>query len=295
MADPSSSPAPPNLWQALKGLLPHRPAASLRESLEEAIDEHEGEAPAGEDLDAEERAMLRRLLAASERRAGDIATPRADIEALALDTPFTEAVAIVRTSGHSRLPVYRGSLDDVAGMLHMKDLFALVAAHEPAPASIEGLVRPVLFVPPGKPVLDLLADMRKARTHMAIVVDEYGGTDGLVTIEDIVEEIVGEIADEHDEEEAALLWPLCDGSFAADARLPLEELEAALGTSFSEAEVADDVDTLGGLAVGLAGRVPMPGERLLHPNGWMFEIVAGDDRRVARLYLFPPLPAEPEE
>lgn len=295
MADPSSSPAPPSLWQALKALLPHRPAASLRESLEEAIDEHEGEAPADADLDAEERAMLRRLLAASERRAGDIATPRADIEALALDTPFAEAVAIVRASGHSRLPVYRGSLDDVAGMLHMKDLFELVAGTATAPHAIAGLVRPVLFVPPGKPVLDLLADMRKARTHMAIVVDEFGGTDGLVTIEDIVEEIVGEIEDEHDEAEEAPLRPVGDGAFEADARLPLDELEAALATSFSEADLAEDVDTLGGLAVVLAGRVPMPGERLLHPNGWLIEVLAGDDRRVARLCLHPPLAAEPEE
>jgi CBS domain containing-hemolysin-like protein len=275
--------------------LPHRPAASLRESLEEAFEEHEGEAPAAEDLDAEERAMLRRMLVASEQRAGDIATPRADIEALSMDVSFADAVRIVRDSGHSRLPVFRGSLDDVAGMLHMKDLFERIAGTEPWPQSIDGLVRPVLFVPPGKPVLDLLADMRKARTHMAIIVDEFGGTDGLVTIEDIVEEIVGEIEDEHDEEEAALLQPAPGGAWLAEARLPLETLEELLDTSFSDADLAEDVDTLGGLAVVLAGRVPMPGERLTHPNGWTLEILAGDDRRIERLRLVPPSTEEVEE
>jgi CBS domain containing-hemolysin-like protein len=142
------------------------------------------------------------------------------------------------------------------------------------------------------PVVDLLTDMRRQRTHMAIVVDEYGGTDGLVTIEDIVEEIVGEIEDEHDEEEAILITKLPDGGFAADARLDLDDLEKAVGESFIDHELGDEVDTLGGLSFLMAGRVPDTGETLKHPNGWTIEIAASDGRRVERLLLHPPKSAE---
>ncbi len=150
------------------------------------------------------------------------------------------------------------------------------------------MVRPVLFVPPGKPVLDLLADMRKARIHMAIVVDEFGGTDGLVTIEDIVEEIVGEIEDEHDEAERALLRPMADGLYAADARVALTDLQESLGVDFSAGDLTEDVDTLGGLAVVIAGRVPLPGDVLDHPHGWQLRIAEGDERRIQSLVLRPP-------
>jgi CBS domain containing-hemolysin-like protein len=146
----------------------------------------------------------------------------------------------------------------------------------------------VLFVPPSMPVVDLLTEMRRKRTHMAIIVDEYGGTDGLVTIEDIVEEIVGEIEDEHDEEEAVLITKLPDGGFAADARLDLDDLEKAVGESFVDLELGDEVDTLGGLSFLMAGRVPDTGEQLAHPNGWTIEIAASDGRRVERLLLHPP-------
>jgi CBS domain containing-hemolysin-like protein len=176
-------------------------------------------------------------------------------------------------------------------MLHFKDLFMILAGDGDDPPAIEPLMREVLFVPPGKPVLDLLADMRRTRIHMAIVVDEFGGTDGLVTIEDIVEEIVGEIEDEHDDAEVDLLQPVADG-WEADARLPLDELERRLSRSFSDSGLAEEVDTLGGLVVLLAGRVPLPGERVVHPNGWTFEVTAGDDRRIERLLLFAPV--EPE-
>ncbi|WP_448581109.1 hemolysin family protein [Thermaurantiacus sp.] len=292
MGDPSS-PAPPRLWQALRALLPLRTReASLRESLEEAIEEHEEERAAADDLDAEEREMLKNMLDAGDRTAADIATPRADIQALPEDCPFAEAVAYLRDSGHSRIPLYRGSLDNVSGMIHMKDLFMILAGAGTPPETVAPLCRPVLFVPPGKPALDLLTDMRKSRTHLAIVVDEFGGTDGLVTIEDIVEEIVGEIEDEHDEDAAELLRATPEG-FEADARLLLEELEARLAVSFTDADLADEVDTLGGLAVLLAGKVPAPGETITHPNGWMLEIRAGDDRKLERLLLRPPPSAEP--
>ncbi|WP_448585651.1 hemolysin family protein [Thermaurantiacus sp.] len=292
MADPSGPSPRPGLWHALRALLSSRAEpSSLRESLEEAIEEHVEEA--ADDLDAQERTMLRNMLAASERRVADIATPRSDIEALSVETSFAEAVVRFRETGHTRMPLYRGSLDAVVGMLHMKDLF-LVLAEGREPPPIASLMREVLFVPPGKPVLDLLADMRRARTHMAIVVDEFGGTDGLATIEDIVEEIVGEIADEHDDAEVELLNPI-PGGYEADARLPLEVLDHRLGADFAGKGMGEEVDTLGGLVVLLAGRVPMPGERLVHPNGWSFEVAAGDERRIARLRLIAPAePAVPE-
>ncbi len=294
MGDPASPPAPPRLWQALRSLLPPRAReASLRESLEEAIEEHVEETAAEDDLDADEREMLRNMLDAGDRTAADIATPRSDIDALPEGTAFADAVAFFRETGHTRVPLYRGSLDHVTGMIHMKDLFAILAGAAPAPETVDPLLRPVHFVPPGKPALDILSDMRRLRTHMAIVVDEYGGTDGLVTIEDIVEEIVGEIEDEYDEAEADLLREI-PGGYEADARLPLEEMEERLGISFTDADLGDEVDTLGGLAVLIAGRVPVPGERVHHPNGWTLEIVAGDDRRLERLRLHPPAPEPPD-
>mgnify|MGYP005839357889 CR=1 FL=1 len=296
MADPSPSPAPPRLWQALRNLLSLRThPATLRESLEEAIEEHV-EVEASEDLDAGEREMLKNMLEASERRAADIATPRGDIQALDIETPFNEAIAFFGETGHTRVPLFRGSLDEVVGMLHMKDLFGILASGSGEAPPIETLARPVLFVPTGKPVLDLLADMRHARIHMAIVVDEFGGTDGLVTIEDIVEEIVGEIEDEHDEAEARMLRPMDGGRFEADARIPLNELEEELGVDFTAGDLAGEVDTLGGLAVLVAGRVPMPGETIDHPNGWRLEIAEGDERRIERLILHPAeAPAVPED
>jgi CBS domain containing-hemolysin-like protein len=287
MSDPSSSPAPPALWRALKSLL--KPAGSLRESLEEAIEEHVEASAAADDLDADEREMLKNMLTASEARVADIATPRSDITALAIDTPFEAAVAAFRETGHTRLPLFEDTLDTVVGMLHLKDLFAILAdpAHAGPPPAIATLKRDVLFVPPSMPVLDLLADMRRRRIHMAIVVDEFGGTDGLVTFEDAVEEIVGEIEDEHDEAEAEPL--VSEGAtWAADARIPLEDLAERLGIPFADAAQADEVDTLGGLVVLIAGRVPTPGERIAHPNGWTLEVIAGDERRIERLRLHPP-------
>ncbi|MFQ3595562.1 MAG: hemolysin family protein [Sphingomonadaceae bacterium] len=290
MAEPS-----PGVWQVLRSLFQNRARdVSLRESLEEAIEEHQEELAAADDLDADEREMLRNMLAAGERTAADIATPRSEIEALAEDASFEAAVTCFAQSGHTRVPLYRGTLDEVVGMLHLKDLFLVLAGHAPQPARLADLMRPVLFVPPGKPAFDLLTEMRRDRTHMAIVVDEFGGTDGLVTIEDIVEEIVGEIEDEHDEEEVDILRPIPGNGFEADARVALEDLEERLQLSFTDAELADEVDTLGGLAVLLAGRVPVPGETFAHPNGWRLEIVAGDERRVERLILHPPEAAEPD-
>jgi CBS domain containing-hemolysin-like protein len=294
MSDPSPrSASGASFWSAVRELLHLKAPGSLRESIEEAIDEHLEESADPDDLDQDERTMLRNMLHLSEQQAGDIAVPRSDILAISKDCDFKAIVHQFREAGHSRLPVFEANLDCVVGMLHVKDIYAVIAdrfGRRPANGfpTMDELLRPVLFVPPSMPVVDLLTEMRRKRTHMAIIVDEYGGTDGLVTIEDIVEEIVGEIEDEHDEEEAVLITKLPEGGFAADARLDLDDLERVVGESFIDLELGDEVDTLGGLSFLMAGRVPETGERLAHPNGWTIEIAASDGRRVERLLLHPP-------
>lgn len=297
MSDPNPRSADgASLWSAVRELLHLKSPNTLRESIEEAIEEHREAGADPGDLDLQERMMLRNMLHLADRKAGDIAVPRADIIAIADGTDFPTIVGRFREAGHSRLPFYRGSLDEVVGMLHVKDVYAILADRFatrgrnalPDPAS---LVRPVLYVPPSMPLDDLLAEMRRQRTHMAIVVDEYGGTDGLVTIEDVMEEIVGDIEDEHDEEEPRLVETLADGRIVADARVDLDELEQTFGVSFVDPGLGDEVDTLGGLAVLLAGRVPDPGERLTHANGWTIEVAASNAQRVERLILHRPVEA----
>ncbi len=294
MSDPSPrSAGGASFWSTVRDLLHLKAPNSLRESIEEAIDEHLEESADPDDLDQDERTMLRNMLHLSEQKAGDIAVPRADILAISRGCDFAAIVRQFREAGHSRLPVYEGSLDSVVGMLHVKDVYAVIAdrfGKRPATGlpTMDELLRNVLFVPPTMPVVDLLTEMRRKRTHMAIIVDEYGGTDGLVTIEDIVEEIVGEIEDEHDEEEAVLITKRSDGSFEADARFDLDDLERTVGESFIDTDLGDEVDTLGGLSFLMAGRVPDTGETLKHPNGWTIEIAASDGRRVERLVLHPP-------
>jgi CBS domain containing-hemolysin-like protein len=300
MSEPSSrSAGGASIWSAVRELLQLKGPASLRESIEDAIDEHLEEGADPDDLDLDERTMLRNMLHLSDQKAGDIAVPRSDIQAIARNMEFAAVVSQFRDAGHSRQPVYDGNLDSVVGMLHVKDIYAVIAdrftdAGATVLPGIDQLLRPVLFVPPSMPVVDLLTEMRRKRTHMAIVVDEYGGTDGLVTIEDIVEEIVGEIEDEHDEVEDALLVKLADGRIEADARLDLDDLEKAVGESFIDHRLGDEVDTLGGLSFLMAGRVPEVGEQLIHSNGWKLEILATDGRRVERLMLHPPAAAAHE-
>lgn len=278
------------LWRGLRALLfggDNEP--TLRDQIEEVIDEHEGEPSSIGDLSPVERQMLRNLLHFGERTAGDVGVPRADIIAIDEKASFAELVALFAEAGHSRLPVYRNSLDTITGMIHIKDVFAILATGAEPPATLAPLVRQPRYVPESMGVLDLLADMRATRTHLAIVLDEYSGTEGLVTIEDLVEEIIGEIEDEHDEESEALLVPLDDGLWDADARAELEDVAEAIDPRL--AEIAEDVDTLGGLASVLAGHVPQIGEVVDHDSGWRLEITAGDTRRVTRLRLHPP--AEP--
>ncbi|HEX8443310.1 MAG TPA: hemolysin family protein [Allosphingosinicella sp.] len=259
---------------------------TLRDEIEEAIDSHEGEVPAVGDLSHVERQMLRNLLHFGESDVGDIAVPRGDIIAVPVTTSFGDLVAAFAEAGHSRLPVYEESLDHVIGMVHIKDVFALNVTGANPPDDLRTLLRAPLFVPESMGVLDLLARMRADRVHLAIVVDEFGGTEGLVTIEDVVEEIVGEIEDEHDEEPAGMLIPLEDGMWDADARAELEEVAETVDTRLGDVE--EDVDTLGGLAVILAGHVPQTGEIVAHPSGWRLEVTDSDARRVNRLRLHAP-------
>jgi len=297
MPDGQSSPAGDagpsegGLWRSFRAWIfgePHDD--SLRAQIEEVIDAHEDDpAPdAKGDLSPLERQMVRNLLHFGERDAGDIGVPRADIVAVEEGTSFAELVKLFAEAGHSRLPVYREKLDTIIGMVHIKDVFAILATGAEHPASIAGLIREPLFVPMSRGALDLLADMRHKRVHLAIVLDEYFGTEGLVTIEDLIEEIVGHIEDEHDEAPQALLVPIDGGGWEADARAELEEVAALVDPRLGVAE--EDIDTIGGLAALLAGQVPAAGALLDHPSGWRLEVIAADGKRVQRLRLHPPAP-----
>jgi CBS domain containing-hemolysin-like protein len=281
------------LWAGLRSLIfGNETEPTLRDQIEEAIEDHEDEAPAKGDLSGPERQMLRNLLDFGDRTAGDVGVPRSDIVAVPETIAFAELVAAFADAGHSRLPVYRGSLDEVIGMIHVKDVFAILARGDAAPDSVEPLIRQPRYVPESMGVLDLLAEMRATRTHLAIVLDEYSGTEGLVTIEDIVEEIVGEIEDEHDDEPEAMLVPLDDGVWSADARVELKEVAELIDPRL--AEIAEDVDTLGGMATVLAGHVPQAGEIVPHASGWRIEVIEAAPRRVQRIRLHPPLETAPD-
>jgi len=281
------------LWSGIKSLLfGEGEETSLRKELEEALDEYDGEEqaearPVKGDLSAIERQMVRNLLHFSEHTVDDVAVPRADIVAIEEKASFADLAALFAEAGHSRIPVYRDTLDTIVGMVHIRDAFAILAGKAPVPDSLEPLIRQPLYVPESMGALDLLAEMRAKRTHLAIVLDEYSGTEGLLTFEDLVEEIVGEVEDEHDDAPEAMLVPLDGGLWEADARAELDDVAKEIDERLGEVE--EDVDTLGGLAFILAGRVPDPGEILLHEeSGWKLEIVASDGRRVTRLRLHPP-------
>ncbi|MET4895607.1 hemolysin family protein [Sphingomonadaceae bacterium jetA1] len=276
------------IWRGLKALIfGGEPEESLREQLEEAIDRHEGEPgpDAKGDLTPLERQMVRNLLHFGERDAGDVGVPRADMIAIEERTTFDHLVQIFAEAGHSRLPVYRETLDQIIGMVHIKDVFNILATGAAHPETIADLIREPLYVPMSRGALDLLADMRQKRVHLAVVLDEYSGTEGLVTIEDLIEEIVGEIEDEHDEAPQALLVPLDGGAWDADARVSLEEVGRAIDPALEQAE--EDVDTLGGLTAVLAGHVPEVGACIDHPSGWRIEVTQADERRIHRLRLHP--------
>ena len=266
---------------------------SLRAQLEDAIDEHEDgncdAAPSEEvdgDLSPVERQMLRNLLHFSEHDADDVAVPRSEIIAVDASLSWEELVATFSEHGHSRMPVYRETLDDVIGMIHIKDVFTFLANDAAPPKDWTTLMRQPLYVPQVRGALDVLADMRARRVHLAVVLDEFSGTDGLITIEDLVEEIVGEIEDEHDETPEALIVPIGEGMWDCDARAELDDVAELVDARL--AEVEESVDTLGGLAYVLAEQVPQVGTVVEHASGWRIEITAADETHVKRLRLHAP-------
>lgn len=286
--------------------------ASVREDIEEALEDAAG------DVTPHERTLLKNVLALHDLRVSDAMVPRADIVAVSQEATLGETLALFRNAGHSRLPVYGDTLDDPRGMIHIRDFVDYLAscaehaepaiagappsvAEEHAPtaslAAIDfsaelataNVLKPVLFVPPSMPALDLLVKMQATHTHLALVIDEYGGTDGLVTMEDIVEMIVGDIEDEHDVSEEPRIETVSEGVFLVDAKADIEEVSRLLGVDLTENENGAEVATLGGLVASLAGHVPMRGEIVQAPiEGWEFEIVEADPRRVGRVLIHAP-------
>ena len=263
-------------------------AAAIRESLEEVIEESDRESPA---LSAQERVMLSNLLSFGELKVGDVMVPRAEIVAVDEEIGLSALLTLFHEAQHSRLPMYRETLDDPTGLIHVKDVMGLLqpeasGAYCLSPhAGITGLRRPILFAPPSMRALDLLLKMQATHTHLALVIDEYGGTDGLISIEDIIEEIVGDIADEHDDV-AATVKPDGNG-FIADARIDLDDFRTQTGHDLlvdnGNEDIGRDIDSLGGLVVSLLGRVPQRGEIVPHPNGTEFQVMEADPRRVKKL------------
>lgn len=281
-------------------------------ALRELISEGLGKAEDGDGLSAQERVMLRNILRFGSLRVDDVMVPRADIIALDESASLGEVLLRFEEVGHSRIPIFRGTLDDPRGVVHVKDVlpWLMKQAGEAATGSDErsrfdlggidltrsvgslDIARPVHFVPPSMPAAELLVHMQTTRNHLALVVDEYGGTDGLVSIEDLVEEVVGEIEDEHDVDDEPMFSDDAHPGLVADARAPVDELEQRIGRDLLTAVREDDVDTLGGLVFALIGRVPVRGERVAHPSGIEFEVLDADSRRIKKLRVHEP-PAQP--
>ncbi|MBJ3785733.1 hemolysin family protein [Devosia sediminis] len=276
-----------------------RTTVSLRDDLQVALDEKDS--PETADFSESERLILQNVLKLSKVSIDDVMVERSDIQAVQADINLGALIARFRQVGHSRLPVYESGLDDIKGFIHIKDALSKITEpvtdpEKEVPVKLLstalrqkigklGITRPAMFVPTFMPAADLLQSMRASRTHMAIVVDEYGGTDGLVTIEDLLEAVVGEIEDEHDETEAALIRKVGEDTYVANARAELEDVQALIGPDFDPGELAADVETIGGLVFDLAGHVPKRGERVSGLDGFEFEVLAADSRRIKRLRI----------
>ncbi len=306
----SERPAPSQtgVLARLLGALKLKGGPSLRDEIEGVLAQNGRDA----ELSPQERIMLSNVLSLRTKRVADVLIPRADIVAAPAEISLGELLSLFRTAGHSRLPVYGESLDDPRGMVHIRDFLDFIAARAEASrrrrrkaggesAGLDlgavdlsaklasaRILRPVLYVPASMPAVDLLVRMKATRTHMALVIDEYGGTDGLVSIEDLVEIVVGDIEDEHDEVPVTGISRLTDGRFVADGRVPLEDISEALGVDLVSARQAEDVDTLGGLIVSIVGRVPARGELIRGPDGLEFEVLDADPRRLKRVRIHRP-------
>ena len=277
--DDSSRPGSLSGW--LRGLFRHNNVENpARDVLAELIEQRDEQMDTEAPIDGDQRALLSNVLDLQDRTIHDIMVPRADIVAIESGADLSEVIELMTKGGHSRLPLYRNTLDDALGMVHIRDVLAWRGKDDAF--SLSKIQRKVLFVSPSMLVLELLLEMRVKRCHMALVVDEFGGVDGMVTIEDLVEEIVGEIEDEHDRSDEADLTQRPDGAIDANARASLESLEQMLG-SFVTEEEREEISTLGGLVFLLAGRVPTRGELISHPSGLEFEVLEVDPRRIKRL------------
>jgi CBS domain containing-hemolysin-like protein len=282
--------APRTLWKRLAQVLRGESSGkSIRESLEEVLEES---ASSDDAMSPQERVMLTNLLKFGELRVDDVMVPRADIVAVEESIPLCELVQSFRVAQHSRLPLYRETLDDPTGLIHIKDVLSLVETGEDGvmcwpDVPITKIRRDLLFVPPSMPACELLLKMQTTHMHMALVIDEYGGTDGLVSIEDLVEQIVGDIDDEHDTDEAPHLHPLASGGYDVDARVDLEDFKEGTGITLHPSDPDEEVDTLGGLVVSILGRVPQRGEIVPYQDGYEFEVLEADPRRVKRLCIRP--------
>jgi CBS domain containing-hemolysin-like protein len=282
-------------------------SSSIRADLRDVLEDGAGETG----FSPTERTMLKNILGLRERRIVDVMVPRPDIIGVQRDIALGELMKVFESAGHSRLVVYDDTLDDAAGMVHIRDLVAYMTVRatlsatanrrrkKPFPAGLDlkaidlsmplsaaKIIREILYAPPSMPVLDLLAKMQTTRIHLALVVDEYGGADGVVSMEDIVEQIVGEIADEHDEDMAPGVVRQSDGSFLADARASLEDVTATVGSEFDVGDVAKEVDTLAGYVATRIGRVPVRGELVPGPGAFELEILDADPRRVKKLRIY---------
>ena len=294
------------LTRAIRTLFGWKPG-SVRDDLQVVLD---ASTPDEVGFSAIERTMLRNILGLHERRIADVMIHRADIVAVKRDIPLGELMSLFESAAHSRLVVYNETLDDPEGIVHIRDLLAFMTAtarvpdtgkarrKKPFPAGLDlravdlglpladaNIIRKLLFVPPSMRAIDLLAQMQASRIHLALVVDEYGGTDGLVSIEDIVEQIVGEIDDEHDSDEPPAIVRQADNSFIADARASLDDVRSVIGEDFVTGEAGEEVETLGGYLVTHVGRLPVRGEVISGPGNFEIEVLDADPRRVKRLRI----------
>jgi CBS domain containing-hemolysin-like protein len=310
-ARPADEPEKPEAKSSVEGFVDRLKAliglrsGSVRSNLAEVLAQDEIKA----EFSPAERAMLQNILTLEKQRIGDLMVPRADIVAVQKDIELGHLLRVLSSAAHSRLVVYGETLDDPTGMVHIRDLVAYITQRAMVPPdakprrrktlpadldlkkidlsetlSTANLIRPILFVPASMPAIDLLVKMQATRIHLALVVDEYGGTDGVVSMEDIVEQIVGDIEDEHDDE-AAMITALGDGMFIADARASLDEATEKIGPAFEVSEASEEVDTVGGLIVTLAGRVPIRGEIIAGPGEFEIEVLDADPRRVKRVRI----------
>ncbi len=298
-----------SLWQSLKTRLVNRgrkDSAQIREGLAEVLSDN---VPELDGFTAEEKTMMNNVLRLHHVRVEDVMTPRAELEAVDIDTGLGDLLRAFEETGHSRLPVYKETLDDPRGMVHIRDVVThitqkaslskaeLARRKKTMPSELDlnkvslaksiqdlNLVRQILFVPPSMVVSDLLEKMQAARIQIALVIDEYGGTDGLVSLEDLVEVVVGEIEDEHDEDDGDLISETAPGVFLCDARAELEDIDARIDSSFQDGELGEDVDTIGGLIFAIIGRVPVRGEVVETP-GYEFRVIDADPRRIKKIEI----------